>query len=205
MARPLARQADAVCRNGSGPNSPSLSTRRRKRSVAPRNQVRRLPHACALRSRRGAPSVLRHRRGTPPRASINGMIFLFEFRVWVGSQSEPMGTHHNAHFSRLIRALRPVWEGSHFGAEPHPKASFAPDSPLEQGGFEPSVPPGRSRLPGRFSKSPADDRSEETPRRTTHRCGQNPHISTSAPSSMTRSGGIRKKSVDRVATRARPE
>jgi hypothetical protein len=32
------------------------------------------------------------RRGDPPRASINGMISLHEFPVWVGSQSAAMGT-----------------------------------------------------------------------------------------------------------------
>src|SRR5260370_39353462 len=45
--------------------------------------------------------------------------------------------------------------------------------------------------------------SSSSPEDTAH--GQNPHISTSAPSSMTRSGGMRKKSVGRVAMRTRAE
>ena len=66
-------------------------------------------------------------------------------------------------------------------------------------------PPAGLDCQGGSRKAPLTNRGEETlPADHSSLC-PNPHISTSAPSSMTRSGGMRKKSVGRVAMRARPE
>jgi hypothetical protein len=71
----------------------------------------------------------------------------------------------------------------------------------EEAGFESSIPPRPVSKVGRCSKCRADDRSRKGPPGWTTPRYCHPQISTSAPSSMTRSGGIRKKSVDRVAMR----
>ena len=62
--------------------------------------------------------MLQHRRGTPPRACIKGLISLCEFRFRGGPNRRRWGPHHDAHFRRLIRVLDQVSKGSHFGAEP---------------------------------------------------------------------------------------
>jgi len=72
-------------------------------------------------------------------------------------------------------------------------------------GFEPSVPP-PAGLEGRGASRNAKPTIERKgPPGSPRSAVVTPHISTSAPSSMTRSGGMRKKSVERVAMRARPE
>src|SRR3984893_9052730 len=54
-----------------------------------------------MRQRSTRHVVPRHRKGTPPRARIKGVISRYEFPVSVGSQSAPMGTLPCARFVNL--------------------------------------------------------------------------------------------------------
>src|ERR1700738_2028391 len=54
-----------------------------------------------MRQRSTRHVVPRHRKGTPPRARIKGLISPYEFLVSVGSQSAPMGTLPCARFINL--------------------------------------------------------------------------------------------------------
>ena len=88
----------------------------RERASAPRERRPRTLVTSAM-------GVLQHRRGTPPRACIKGLISLCEFRFRRGPDRRQWGPQHDAHFRRLIRVLDQVSQGSHFGAEPHPSPS----------------------------------------------------------------------------------
>ena len=57
-------------------------------------------------------SVPRHRKGTPPRARIKGLISQYEFLVSIRSHSaRRWGPCHVARFRKLIRVLRRIWKG----------------------------------------------------------------------------------------------
>jgi len=59
-------------------------------------QIKQIEEARRQRSEeapeRGRHAVPQHRKGTPPRARVKGLISQYEFPVSVGSQSAPMGT-----------------------------------------------------------------------------------------------------------------
>jgi hypothetical protein len=83
------------------------------------------------------------------------------------------------------------------------KVTRETDSLLEGDGFEPSVPRRAGLVHRVLEKLGLQLQQEILPGEPQRYCHL--HISTSAPSSMTRSGGMRKNSVGRVAMRARPE
>jgi len=89
-----------------------------RRSLAPRRRTLHRPAPRTSTASGSLQHVLQHRRGTPPRACIKGLISLCEFRFRGGPNRRRWGPHHDAHFRRLIRVLDQVSKGSHFGAEP---------------------------------------------------------------------------------------
>jgi hypothetical protein len=114
------------------------------------------------------------------------------------------------------------WRGRTLGSAPPLRDRWFADSPLEGDGFEPSVPREDCRRPvmrGQVrTRVAAGGRIRTLGPLQNGKCRKGrerghldmwipllPQISTSAPSSMTRSGGMRKNSVGRVAMRARPE